>query len=80
MTLRYAFLYDGGKPGAGGTEIIYVNGKKVAEGKIAKTQPYMFSTDDAADVGMDEGTPVDAEYPQLGQRVHRNDQVDRPSR
>jgi len=62
VTLRYVFAYDGGKPGAGGTEIIYVNGKKVAEGRIGKTQPYVFSMDDAADVGMDEGTPVSLEY------------------
>ena len=62
VTLRYVFAYDGGKPGAGGTEIIYVNGKKVAEGRIEKTQPYVFSMDDAADVGMDEGTPVSLEY------------------
>jgi arylsulfatase len=66
VSLRYAFLYDGGKPGAGGTEIIYVNGKKVAEGKIGKTQPYVFSMDDATDVGMDEGTPVTSDYPQWG--------------
>jgi arylsulfatase A-like enzyme len=62
VTLHYAFLYDGGKPGAGGTVMIYVNGKKVADGKIAKTQPYVFSMDDATDVGMDEGTPVSTEY------------------
>ena len=66
VTLRYTFLYDGGKPGAGGTEIIYVNGKKVAEGRIGKTQAYVFSMDDAADVGMDEGTPVTTDYPQWG--------------
>ena len=34
VTLRYVFLYDGPKPGAGGTEIIYVNGTKVASAKI----------------------------------------------
>jgi arylsulfatase len=62
VTLRYAFLYDGGRPGAGGTLMIYVNGKKVGSGKIAKTQPYVFSMDDATDVGMDEGTPVSTEY------------------
>jgi arylsulfatase len=66
VTLRFAFLYEGVKPGAGGTEIIYVNGKKVAEGKIGKTQPYVYSMDDATDVGMDEGTPVTADYPQWG--------------
>jgi arylsulfatase A-like enzyme len=63
VTLRCVFQYDGGKPGAGGTEMMYINGKKVAEGRIAKTQPNMFSADDGADVGLDEGTPVSPEYP-----------------
>ncbi len=64
VTLRYVFLYDGPKPGQGGTEIIDVNGAKVAEGKIGKTHQSMFSADDAADVGMDEGTPVSDQYGQ----------------
>lgn len=63
VTLRYVFQYDGGKPGSGGTETIYINGKKVAEGRIAKTQPNMFSADNGADVGRDEGTPVTPDYP-----------------
>jgi hypothetical protein len=62
VTLRYVFLYDGGGPGAGGTEMIYVNGRKVAEGRLAKTEPNAFSSDDAADVGKDEGTPVTTDY------------------
>ena len=31
-------------------------------GRIERTQPNMFSGDDGADVGMDEGTPVSEEY------------------
>ena len=38
----------------------------MAEGRIGKTQGYVFSMDDAANVGMDEGTPVTTEYPQRG--------------
>jgi len=34
------------------------NGTKVAEGRIDKTQPGIFSVDDLADVGVDEGTLV----------------------
>ena len=63
VTLRYVFLYDGPDLGKGGTEIIYINGTKVASGKIGKTQRSTFSLDDAADVGLDEGTPVSLEYP-----------------
>jgi arylsulfatase len=39
-----------------------VNGRKVAEGRIEKTQANIFSWDDAADVRVDEGTPVTKAY------------------
>jgi arylsulfatase len=39
-----------------------VNDKKMAEGRIERTQPLLFSLDDAADVAIDEGTPVTEEY------------------
>jgi arylsulfatase len=57
-TLRFAFAYDGGGPGKGGVGTLYVNGAKVAEGRIENTQPGMFSADETADVGIDLGTPV----------------------
>ena len=37
-TIRFEFVYDGGGPGKGGTGTLLVNGKKVAEGRIDKTQ------------------------------------------
>jgi arylsulfatase A-like enzyme len=52
------FKYDGGGAGKGGMATISVNGKKVAEGRIEKTQPLMFSADETADVGLDNQTPV----------------------
>jgi hypothetical protein len=61
-TIRYEFAYDGGDPGSGGKGILSVNGKKVAEGRIEKTVPFMFSADETADVGMDNATPVTKEY------------------
>jgi arylsulfatase len=60
-TLIYEFAYDGGGLGKGGVGVIRVNGDKVAEGRIPRTQPGIFSVDDLADVGLDEGTPV-ADY------------------
>ena len=57
----YDFKYDGGGQGKGGIGTITVNNKKVAEGRIEKTQPGIFSVDDMADIGLDEGTPV-ADY------------------
>ena len=58
VRLRMDFAYDGGGLGKGGLVTLYVNGKKVGQGRIEHTQPGLFSVDDAADVGMDEGTPV----------------------
>jgi arylsulfatase len=57
-SIKYDFDYDGGGQGKGGTGTILVDGNKVAEGKISRTQPGIFSVDDLADVGLDEGTPV----------------------
>jgi arylsulfatase A-like enzyme len=62
VTIRFEFAYDGGKPGAGGKGTIFVNGTKVAGGRIPQTQAFAFSVDDGADVGMDEGTPVTEKY------------------
>ena len=61
-TIRFEFAYDGGGVGKGGTGTIFVNGKKVAEGRIEQTQCCVFSADEGADVGVDEGTPVTEDY------------------
>ena len=56
--VRFQFDYDGGGPAKGGTGTLFVNGEKVAEGRIPATQPGLFSADETADVGIDLGTPV----------------------
>ncbi|MEX2172582.1 MAG: arylsulfatase [Pirellulales bacterium] len=61
-TIRYEFKYDGGGLGKGGAGTIFINGEQVAEGKIDKTQPYIFSGDEGADVGQDGETPVTDDY------------------
>jgi arylsulfatase len=61
-TLRFEFASDGGGLGKGGTGTLLVNGKKVAEGRIERTQCCAFSADEGADVGADEGTPVTEAY------------------
>ena len=58
--LVYEFKSDGGL-GKGGLGTISVNDKKVAEKRIEKTQPGIFSVDDLADIGVDDGTHV-ADY------------------
>jgi arylsulfatase len=57
-TIRLDFVYDGGGLGKGGVARLFVNGENVAEGRIARTQPLIFSGDETADVGIDLGTPV----------------------
>jgi arylsulfatase len=57
-TVVLDFEYDGGGVGKGGTAKLSVNGKTVAEGRIEKTQPLLFSADETADVGLDNQTPV----------------------
>jgi arylsulfatase len=61
-TIRFEFAYDGGGLGKGGLGTLFVNGKKVATGRIEKTQYAVFSADEGADVGADEGTPVTEVY------------------
>jgi arylsulfatase len=56
----YDFKSDGGL-GKGGTGTITIDGKTVGQGRIEKTQAGIFSVDDLADVGTDDGTPV-ADY------------------
>ena len=60
--LRYEFAYDGGGLAKGGVGTIFVNDKKVAEGRIERTQPMIFSADEGADVGEDGETPVTENY------------------
>lgn len=63
-TIGYEFIPDAAKPGTGGKSILSVNGKKVAEGQIPKTQPFAFSGDEGADVGLDGETNVSNDYKQ----------------
>jgi arylsulfatase len=44
--------------------VLYVDGQQVAEGHIPKTQPFVFSGDEGADVGEDAETAVSKDYKQ----------------
>jgi arylsulfatase len=57
-TVKFDFAYDGGGIGKGGLGTIYIDDKKVGEGRIERTQPGIFSADETADVGIDLATPV----------------------
>lgn len=52
------FAYDGGGAGKGGKATLYVNDEPVAETRVERTQPNIFSADETADVGIDNQTPV----------------------
>jgi arylsulfatase A-like enzyme len=60
--IKYEFIPDAAKPGAGGKCTLYVDDQKVAEGTIPKTQPFVFSADEGVDVGMDSETNVSRDY------------------
>ncbi len=61
-TIVYEFIPDAAKPGTGGKSLVSVDGKLVGEGHIPKTQPFAFSADEGADVGMDGETMVSNDY------------------
>jgi hypothetical protein len=58
LAVTLDFAYDDGGVGKGGKATLYVNGKPVAEGRVDRTQPNIFSADETADVGIDNQTPV----------------------
>jgi arylsulfatase A-like enzyme len=60
--VRMEFTYAGRGLGKGGTASLYLDGKKVGEGKVAATAAIVFSADDGCDVGVDTGSPVSPDY------------------
>lgn len=56
--IKLEFTYDGDGTGKGGVAKLYIDGEQVAEGRIDKTQPAVFSADETADVGKDDATQV----------------------
>jgi arylsulfatase A-like enzyme len=66
--IKLDFAYDGNGLGKGGTATLSVNGKQVGTGRVERTNSNIFSSDDAADVGVDEGTNVSSAYAQRENR------------
>jgi arylsulfatase A-like enzyme len=60
--VRMEFAYDGGGLGKGGNVSLYYDGKKVGEGRVERTVPMGFSSDETTDVGRDTATPVSSDY------------------
>lgn len=61
--VRVEFAYDGGGIGKGGAVTLYVDGKKVGQGRVDQTEPFVFSADETLDIGDEFGSPVTTDYP-----------------
>ncbi len=61
-TIRLEFKYDGGGIAKGGVATLFINDRKVGEGRIDKTEPVRFSANETFDLGMDSASPVSTEY------------------
>ena len=64
--VRMEFDYAGGGLGKGGEATLFVDGKRVGQGKIDATLASVFSADDGCDVGEDSGAPVSPDYGVVG--------------
>jgi len=60
--VRMEFAYDGGGLGKGAAITLYVDGKKVGEGRVARTHAFFFSMDETLEIGCDAGEPVSPDY------------------
>jgi hypothetical protein len=60
--VRMAFTYDGGGLGKGGDVTLYYDGKPVGTGRVERTEPMIYSADEACDVGADTGSPSSPDY------------------
>jgi arylsulfatase A-like enzyme len=60
--VRMEFRYDGGGLAKGGTASLYLDGKKVGEGRVEATVPMIFSADETCDIGKGTGSAVSPDY------------------
>lgn len=68
--VRMEFKYDGGGLAKGGDVTLFYDGKPVGKGRVEKTQPMGYSSDEACDVGADTGSPASPEYGVTGNRFN----------
>jgi arylsulfatase len=59
---RMEFAYDGGGIGKGAAITLYVDGNKVADGRVERTHALFFSMDETMEIGCDLGEPVADDY------------------
>jgi hypothetical protein len=56
------FAYDGGGLAKGGDVTLYYDGNAVGTGRVAMTQPMVFSGDETTDIGYESGTTVTPDH------------------
>jgi len=61
-TIVFEFKYDGPGFGKGGTGVLSVDGKVLAQQKIEHTIPFLMTIDESLDIGLDTRTGVDDSY------------------
>jgi arylsulfatase len=64
--VRMEFAYDGGGFGKGAAITLYVDGKKIGQGRVERTHMFIFALDETTEVGCDLGEPVSEDYPARG--------------
>lgn len=60
--VRLEFEYDGGGVAKGGTARLFIDDHAVGEGRIGRTQPLPFASDEPFEIGRDDGSPVTPDY------------------
>jgi len=60
--VRMEFAYDGGGLAKGGDVSLFIDGRKVGEGRVDITEPFAFSADETIDLGEELGSPVSPDY------------------
>ncbi len=60
--VRMDFDYDGDGVGRGGTARLFIDDRQVGEGRVERTQPLPFASDEPFEIGRDLGSPVSPNY------------------
>jgi arylsulfatase len=60
--VRMELDYDGGGVAKGGTVRLLINERAVGEGRVERTQPLPFASDEPLEIGRDLGSPVSPSY------------------
>ena len=60
--VRMDFEYDGGGVAKGGTVRLFIDDRQIGEGRVGRTQPLPFASDEPLEIGTDGGSPVTEDY------------------